>query len=156
MMSSRVELRKSTKFKWPKETMKKLSKLRDLKVGVLKGTGVHPNSDGATVAQVAWWNEFGTDDIPSRPFLRTTMRENRRKFSKVTKTIYERALKGVGNVENMVDALGMLAQSLVVQAIDNTLTPPNAPATLEAKAPKTHPLINTGRLRQSISYAEDK
>lgn len=165
-MAKKVELTKGTQLTAIPEMMRRLAKLKNLKVGVLKGTGLHPNSNTATVAQVAWWNEFGTEIsfgrsggsrvlIPARPFLRTTMRENRRKFAKITKDAYEKTLKGEGNVTSLVKGVGLLAQSLVVQAIDNTLTPPNALATLLAKSPKTHPLIDTGRLRQSISFAED-
>jgi len=156
-MGKKVELRKDTRMKSTPKMLERLGQLRDLKVGVLAGTGQHPNSDdGTTVAEVAFKNEFGTDTIPARPFLRPTMRENHRKFARITKQIYEQTLNGIGNVDHMVKGLGMLAQSLVVQAIDSTLTPPNALATLLAKAPKTHPLIHTGRLRQSISWAEDK
>ena len=155
-MHRKVKLQKGTKFTAIPAMRKRLEGLKNLKVGVLRGTGMHPNSDTATVAQIAWWMEFGTDTAPARPFLRTTMRENRRKFIKITKKVYERTLEGAGNVGHMVKGVGLLAQSLVVQAIDNTLSPPNALATLLAKAPKTHPLIHTGRLRQSISFAEDE
>lgn len=165
---SKVELKSTTKFSALTKITERLAKLKNMKVGVLKGTGEHPNAEhGQTVSQIAWWNEFGTEItfgrsggsrilVPARPFLRPTMRENRAKFVKVMARILESALKGNGDPRKKVIALGMLAQSLIVQAIDNTISPPNAPSTLAAKFPKTHPLINTGRLRQSISFAEDK
>ena len=34
--------------------------------------------DGKHIAQVAFWNEFGTENIPPRPFLRMTIKNIRK------------------------------------------------------------------------------
>ena len=46
--------------------------------GVISPTASYP--DGTKVAQVAAWNEFGTERIPPRPFFRQTVAENSGKW----------------------------------------------------------------------------
>ena len=46
----------------------------EVAVGLLQGD---KNGDGVQIAEYAAYNEFGTDTIPSRPFMRTAFDENR-------------------------------------------------------------------------------
>lgn len=128
-------------------------------VGVLSGTGEHPNADhGQTVAEIAFWNEFGTSRIPPRPFLRRTLREQR-----YYKTEFVKILRGALDGRNKFVLLGVLgarAASDVQSTITRISDPPNALSTQLRKAAPSqvkvsvinNPLIDTGTMRASIKY----
>ncbi len=111
-----------------------------------------------TLAQVAWWNEFGTrnkDDsvhVPERSFVRSTHDEARPVIGAVKKGLLRKVFQGRLTIGGALKLLGEWMQSRIQRKITDTYTPPNAPRTLAAKFPSTHPLIDIGQLRQSIRY----
>jgi hypothetical protein len=148
-----VELIRKTKGPTFLEKSKALARINAVIAGILAGTGEHPNAEhGQTVAQIAWWNEFGTAGIPARPFLRPAMKENRSKFVALAADIIKQVLIGKMTTKEGEALLGLLAQRLIRREIDKTTSPPNAPETLRRKAPKTHPLIHTGALKQHVNW----
>jgi hypothetical protein len=129
-----------------------------IKVGILYGTGKHPDSD-ALYSEIAYWNEFGTErngrkHIPARPFLRTAFRENRRDYIAIEKRLLRRILTGKITRKQAIGILGAKAQADVQQKIVDIRIPVNAPETLRKKAPKTNPLINTGLMRKHIAWED--
>jgi len=151
---------------------RKISKLAKIhgaysvKVGVVRGTGVHPKAKGATIAQIAWWNEFGTSirfgrsggsriTIPERPFLRWTMRENRY-YSPQMRRMLQKIMLLQTTMDQGLKTMGAKAASDIRKMITNGPFVPNAPATTRKKSTssgvKNRPLIDTGLLRRSISY----
>ena len=46
---------------------------REVAVGILQGSN---DSEGASIAEYATYNEFGTEDVPSRPFMAMSFDEN--------------------------------------------------------------------------------
>ena len=103
-------------------------------------------------AEVAAWNHFGTDKIPARPFLDVAIVKNKRAVSAAA----EEVLAGGGSVSLAVDAMGAMAAGKVQQYIGDTfIPPPNSPKTIERKG-SSHPLIDTGQLRQSITWQRSK
>ena len=134
---------------------KKAEKTRDVKVGVLAGTGVHPNAEhGETVAEIAAKNEFGEKHVPARPFLRPAINEHHSDITEVVRKTLVRLLKGEITAAQAESALGMTGQTLIRTQIDKTTTPPNAPRTIAEKG-SDHPLIDTGLLKQSINWGPD-
>jgi len=124
-----------------------------LKVGVLSGTGEHPNStEGETIAEIAVANEFGTRRIPARPFLRTGIYENISDYKTIIRTLLLKIFKGQIGSEQALRILGIRAASDVQEKIKSISSPPNSPATVAVKGP-SNPLIDTGALRQHISWA---
>lgn len=103
--------------------------------------------DGPLIAQVGYWNEYGTDTIPPRPFFRTAVENNRDKLGPmfvraVQKHDTEAAMRTV--CEHMVDEL----KTSVLTWTD----PPNAPSTIKAKGYNS-PLRGPDKLlRDSFSY----
>lgn len=138
-------------FKKFKEQYQQASKKPYVKVGVLESAGAHTAEGGQeqlTVAQVATFNEFGTERIPQRSFLRSTVSNKRHEISE-----FIGKLKAMWLVAPM-QALGLLGQkgqTLVKQTIDDFSDPPNTKATIDAKG-SSHPLIDTGQMRNSIAY----
>lgn len=131
-----------------------------VEVGVISGTGTHPNSDGATVAEIAVWNEFGTTGgarsgayiIQPRSFIRRTMRERRDSYRKTMRKLIKRMIDLKMSFRRAQAILGLRASSDIQVTIDKIDDPPNLPETIERKK-SDKPLIDTGLLRRAISWA---
>jgi HK97 gp10 family phage protein len=147
-----VKFKRVTKGKGLKGVLDRLEKMTDIKVGVLSGTGEYTNSDhGQTVAEIAFYNEFGTKNTPARPFLRVTIRENRFKIKKKIADLYEAVAVGDMTAAKAQKVLGGMVASLVREKITTLQSPPNAPYTIERKG-SANPLFDTGELKNSISW----
>jgi len=169
-MSQKIELNADTKWSAIPKIMRELAEMPNLKVGILEGTGVHPYSYRTLISEIGYYLEFGTDievetawgpaeqvRIPARPFIGKAMRENEKKIKKAIGKSLEKVLQGRSSGMRIFNALGLMLQSMVRKAIDDTTYPPLAEATLEKKGyEKWHPLIEYGILKGAISYAEDK
>lgn len=130
-----------------------------VKVGILSGTGEHPKSkSGATIAEVSWWNEFGTHEeglraIPPRPFLRTGLQENLPRYRGLFKTLIKKILLRGMTVDQAVFVIGETAVADVKAKIISLRSPPNEPLTIKLKK-SSNPLVDTGALRQHINWAK--
>jgi hypothetical protein len=133
---------------------------KSIVVGVLAGTGTYADT-GATVPEVAFWNEFGTEDIPPRPFLVPSLRKNTAKYAKIIEAMLVKTMKGESSDLSL---LGITAASDVQDGIYAVWTPDNKESTKERKRKKwakggsaqtVKPLIDTGRMVQSIKWAKD-
>lgn len=128
------------------KALKDIAKKRSLKarVGILESM-TYP--DGEYVAQVGYWNEYGTERIPPRPFFRKAIADNRKVLPKLIGKLLknndaETALK-LG-CEHMVDELK--------QSVMTWSDPPNAPSTIKAKKYNAPLRGNYKLLRNSFSY----
>lgn len=156
----KVTLKDTPKWKKILENVKKLQKNPYAKVGVLGKAGLKKeeegmNFSGLTVAQVATFNEFGTvrngkEHIPPRPFLRGTIEEKRQEIIKLAITLHQKILDGF-DVERATKILGSSVSGMVKARIAEGIKPLNAVSTI-LKKQSDKPLIDTGQLRQSISY----
>ena len=117
---------------------------RAVKVGVLGSEG----SDQVLVAAV---NEFGTETVPERSFLRSTMNANRAKYVKGLERAAQHIVEGTLDADRALGLVGLEVVKDVQTTITTLRDPPNAQATVERKG-SSNPLIDTGRLRQSISF----
>lgn len=85
-------------------------------------------------------------NIPARPFIRNCIDKNEESWKKLFN-------KNLGNEKlNLKQNLNLLGEQIkddLRQSIDDTIDPPNANSTIKSKK-SSHPLINTGRLKQSI------
>ena len=178
---------KNITAKFNEKKLKRLAELhgsRGVKVGILRGAGVHPgptkitkkeragkgssgSSRTATIAEIAWWNEFGTSIrfgrsggarivIPERPFLRWTMREHDY-YREEMEIALKKALMSSGWAHNQIlHFIGLKASSDIRRMITIGPFVPNAPETIRKKSTssgvKAQPLIDTGTLRKSINY----
>lgn len=123
-----------------------------IKVGVVSGTGEHPNgSHGQTISEIAWWNEFGTSRIPERPFLRTGLREKVTKYRAILGGGLKKILVGQTDPDTVLGVLGVAAVADVQAKIVAIQSPPNAEST-KAEKGSSNPLIDIGALRQWISW----
>lgn len=125
-----------------------LAKYKDMnasvRVGVLEDA-TYP--DGTNVAQVAFWNEYGTATTPSRPFFRYTVNENRKNWVLSVKNL----MKMHNDPQKVMGLMGEHIKGQIVQSIVTWSDPPNAPYTV-AKKGFQKPLIDSGQMSRSISW----
>lgn len=119
-------------------------------IGIQKDAG---EEDGQAIAAIGAYNEFGTERIPSRPFMRSTFDEQRTKTKAIIEHQYGKILKGETSVKRALGSIGEYMEGEVKKKITTLKTPPNAPSTIARKG-SSNPLIDTGRMRASIRHIE--
>lgn len=104
------------------------------------------------LAEIAAINEFGSSDghVPERSFLRATIDQHRAEYARELEVAVERMIDGAPPAL-AYGRLGLRAVADVQARIRAHIPPPNAPSTIRRKGSST-PLIDTGRLIQSIDY----
>ncbi len=130
----------------------RLRKNSGVYVGVPASAGEYEES-GEKIATIAAVHEFDSADgrIPERSFLRVPLRRNQQDFAKVIAGSLPGVLDGTLSMVQLMDQVGARAASASQEAISAGIPPANAPSTIEQKG-SSKPLIDTGRLRQSITW----
>ena len=116
-----------------------------VRVGIIEQAN-YDGSDGESVAQVAFWNEYGTATIPPRPFFRNTIAEHKDEWPKQAATFM--AANG-GDVRQTLADMGEVVKGQIKMTIQDFREPPNAAATVKQKG-FDKPLINKGTLWDRI------
>jgi len=139
--------------KSPEKALKELEKIAKsfakggdtVKVGLPKGSNAYP--DGTSVIMVGAVHEFGSTKIgvPQRSYLRTTVTEKRNDYKKLMAKISKSIVDGKRTKKQGLGLIGLQVQGDVQQKIYDIDTPP-------LKDRDGNPLIDTGHLRQSITY----
>lgn len=133
-----------------KRFLAQIKELEQLQVRVGFQAGEAVEEDGVDIANIAMWNEVGTSRAPSRPFLRMSVDDNADKISKMCQAQVKRLAQG-GTAQEILQTLGTFQKGLVQAKIGDGAFKPNAPATIRKKE-SDHPLIDTGRMRQSVGF----
>lgn len=118
-----------------------------VRVGIIEQAN-YDGSDGESVAQVAFWNEYGTATIPPRPFFRNTIAQHKDEWPKQAAEMLE--VNG-GDVRQTLADMGEVVKGQIKMTIQDFREPPNAAATVKKKG-FDKPLIDTGTLWRSIDY----
>lgn len=129
--------------------------------------GIHEEAgdanEGLTMAQLGAVHEYGASinhpgvtgphkiDIPARPWLRPGVESGTPEYLGI---IQKRVAAGA-NMDALLEDLGIVASGKVQQYMTDLKSPPNAKSTI-AKKGSSNPLIDTGALRQSVTYALQK
>ena len=133
------------------ELQKRLAKV-SASVGILnnkKHTGTEQ-----TTAQIGFIHEFGTSTTPERSFIRYTIQSKSKEIKGLGRKLYTQVLEGKISPKKGIDLLGSYTAGLIQKTFVNNDWKPNKPATSRRKG-STKPLIDTGQLRQSISWSTD-
>lgn len=134
------------------ENVLKNSENVSLKVGFLKGLGEHPNSmEGQTIIEIAFWNEYGTENIPARPFMRSTLNDEIDSYRKLLEVMLSRILRFESKPKQEIKKLGALVTSDIKQKITSLSDPANTERTKQQKG-SSNPLIDSGTLRNSVTW----
>lgn len=105
----------------------------------------------ADITDVAMWNELGTSNMPSRPFMRDSVDKHTDEISSFCKAKFKELVNGQITVQEMYAAIGAYQVGLVQTEITDGEFEPNAPSTIRKKK-SDKPLIDTGQMRQSVHY----
>lgn len=121
--------------------------------GFMEEAKYGPENDNLQVAQVAFWQEYGTEHIPPRPFFITTVNANKKKYGKsIAKHIGLYLFKEKAKPRQTVFAVTATeAVEHLVFAIDEWDTPANS-ARWAAQKGFNDPLIHTGVMINSVTY----
>jgi hypothetical protein len=140
-----------------KKFMKMLKDMNNLEVriGIQEGP-VYEKESGkeVSVVNVALWNEFGTETIPSRPFMRDSVDTNSDKINALLQAEKKKLLNG-GSAEEVLNEIGDFQERLMVEQIKNNSYAENKEPykrKKERENPPAVPLIDTGKMWQSIHH----
>ena len=137
-----------------KKFEKLLKELSDKEVRVGFQHGQATEEDGTDVCDVAMWNELGTENMPSRPFLRKSVDENESKIKEFLEGEVKALVNGA-DVEQILKEIGLFQKDLIQEKITEGSFASNADSTIQRKG-SSKPLIDTGRMRQSVNYVIQK
>jgi len=105
-------------------------------------------ASGLPVAQVAFWNEFGTSRTPARPFIRNMIASKSPRWGNVMGL----NLRATGyNAQQTLGIMGELIKDQMVTSIRDFRDPGNAAQTIARKG-FDKPLIDTGVMQRSVDY----
>lgn len=129
-------------------------KTKEVAIGVLEGVGNYEN--GKSVAEVGTTHEYGsiTKKIPQRSFLRTPFYQQQSRVDKVVNLSYKALTNGNVSVVQALSVVGTEAVNISKGSFSDSARgewKANSPMTVKMKG-SSKPLIDTGRLRQSINY----
>ena len=125
-----------------------------VKVGFFSTARYPQDWGGQSVAEVAYFNEYGTKDIPERPFFRQAIRIARSQLRKLAAQEMKRA-NGSARPDRAADRLlpraGERFKNIIQRRIVDLRTPPNAPATVARKG-SSNPLVDEGVMRTAVAW----
>ena len=120
----------------------------NLQVGFVDGAKY---ADGTDVASVAYYNEYGTNRIPPRPFMRLTLANHGDQLARVVGKFMSSGVP----VEKVLSFLGEFTVNKIKEEIVKLDDPPNAPSTV-AKKGFNNPLIDTSTMARAVTWRVKK
>lgn len=141
-----------------KKILKECEKVRGIEcaVGFPQDKVEPPKSGEPSVIDIAIWNNYGTStNTPARNFMGLAEQEIRKNFKRDSEEVSELIVKGELDIEKFLNLEGEKAKAAIQEAITDLKEPPNAPSTIKRKH-SDNPLIDTGKMRQSVTYSVRK
>lgn len=159
-----------------KDNMPKLMKIlkevgsKSIKIGIFGADDSHIlmiarvqefGCDITITEKMRWWLHFNglyvkdtTTEIhiPERSFIRKTYDEKKGKIDTIVKDSLNELITFKIDINTFYDRIGTYLVGLTQETLTEVDSPPNHPFTLRRKAPKDNPLIDSGRLRESITF----
>lgn len=125
-----------------KKQIEKVMTDKTVMVGIHEGAGNHGDISNAQLGATL---HFGTDKIPARPWLDTGVQSGNAEYIEIMESHGE-------DLESALEMVGVVAVGKVQEYMTNLDSPPNAQSTIKKKG-SSNPLIDTGALRQSVTYS---
>ena len=109
--------------------------------------------ESSEVLLYAMVHEFGAPraNIPARSFIRAGFDHYQWQITDRAVRLLQDVLSGKTSLDAYMDALGVYVVGRLQQYLIDLQTPPLKPATIRKKG-SSNPLVDTGRMVQSISY----
>ena len=105
-------------------------------------------SNGASIIDVAIWNQYGTNNIPRRDFMGPAAKNWNEYFKNTAEEYHEDLLSGQMSYDDFLNLMGQRGAEFVSEAIVKLKTPPNAESTIKRKK-SSNPLIDTGDMSKA-------
>lgn len=133
------------------DALKKQMQNVEIKVGLPKGTP--QNDEGKSLIEIGAQNEFGSPakGIPERSFIRIPLDDAKEKYFKVAQQQGIDILNGKISVDGAIEKIGVWGQTIIKKSFTNNNWKANSKMTVDKKG-SSKPLIDTGQLRQSITW----
>lgn len=146
----KTEIKTTKEGKLFESMLKSIDKLQ-VRIGYQQGQVMY-DEDGKEVdlCDVAAWNELGNEIVPSRPFMRDAVDNHEDQINEFFAIEKKAFISGVDEKKILNDC-GVFFKDLIQNEIRDGEFLPNSPYTIEKKG-SSHPLIDTGRLRQSVNF----
>lgn len=137
--------------------LKRLDKLdgMEVEVGFFEEDRYGPENHNLPVATVAAFNEFGTRHNPQRPFMSDTFSENMNQLymARGMKSVFLDLLKGGTATTRLLNTLGRLTGELMEVSIQQyAALGGNSVETIKRKGGRDTPLIDTGKMIESVRF----
>lgn len=120
-------------------------------VGILGEKAAQVHSGGATLVEVASFNELGTRTTPARSFIRETVDIYARDIATLAKNLMQQVLARQRGYAQALGILGSFVKGKIIARINAGIGPANAPSTI-AKKGSSKPLIDKGQLKGAVDY----
>lgn len=134
------------------DKLKALTKKAERNKSVSYDIGFFPKAkyaDGTPVALVALWNEFGTKNIPERPFFRAANKKAAKSIAKLVRRFLDPLSKTMDKKDAGKIAAFHVGQ--VQEEIVNLRSPPNAEGTKNKKN-SSNPLVDAGLMKSAVTF----
>lgn len=119
----------------------------EVAVGILEGS----QNEGDSIAEYATYNEFGTDNIPSRPFMATSFDENVAEINSDFKRQADAMVQGKRTANEALTVIGQKHAGRIQTTITGrNFLPRLAPSTIAAKKGSTKTLVDTGAMANAV------
>lgn len=125
---------------------------------------------GADICDVAAFNELGTENMPSRPFMRNSIEDNEDMIRAFLQSQAAGIIQNGGTAVHALKEIGSFQKSLIQGTIEDGYFEPNADITvnggwMRTKGGKpfyvkgkhsTHPLIDSGEMKNAVNFVIKK
>lgn len=132
----------------------------------LRQNSAAKEANGASVVDVAIWNNFGTKTIPERRFMEGSKTEITRTTESDRRRLLKMVLEDKIDQERALEILGIKSVMVIRRVINEWQTPPNSPLTINGgwitlpngkrvhiKGKKANnPLVDTGLMRNMVTW----
>ncbi|QDJ57257.1 hypothetical protein [Bordetella hinzii] len=125
---------------------------RGVKFGIQADAGKDPET-GADLLDIAVYNEYGTETVPARPFMRDFAEKNGKALGQAMDRMAVAVQGGQLALDAALDQLGTFAEKHQKAHVQQSKkwAKPNAPATVKKKGSDV-PLIDQGLMVGAIRY----
>lgn len=137
--------------------IKRLDKLNGTKLdaGFFEEDRYGPENNNLSVATVAAMNEFGTKFNPTRPFMSDAFSDSMNKLymARGMKGVFLDVIKGGTAGQRLMNTLGKLTVGMIQYSIqDYASRGGNSAATIALKKGRDTPLIDSGKMFESVKF----
>jgi len=127
------------------------AKTLEVAVGILEGS---KNGEGLSIAEYAAANEFGTDKIPDRPFMRTAFDESKAKISQDMNREGKRMAMGQSTAQKALTIIGQRHASRIQNVITGRdFLPKLSQQTIDAKSGSSKTLVDTSAMVNAVQIS---